>query len=296
MSHEDFGPIDLPLTQGSPEIQTLSQPVVVAPRAEIVKEGRGAESAPRPDVTEIMVMSPEIDGLMTALAQAQTEFTEIERTLEAKIKSSRADYTYSYAPLSEVLKAVRPALARNGIAILQFPRTRMGSVVVRTMLAYKNQWIYNELAAYIPDQSPQTVGSCVTFMRRYGLQSLVGVAAGYDDDGESAQSSAATPAVDIKPTPRKSAQVADAAPIAPTAVSPKVQQGRIQAVKEFDGGALAVKLENGFKAGTKDPAIIASLREFANGRKLLELVTTKAVQAGHLPTITEVLPLDEPPA
>lgn len=146
---------------------------------------------PEMTISIVEMSGDDLGELFGALAEAQGEFGPIERTLTARIKSKReggADYSYNYAPLDEVLTAVRPALSRHGIAVMQFPLTRAGSVVVRTMLGHKSgQWIRNDCVVSSVSTAPQDVGGAITYARRYGLQAIIGVAPDHDDDGAGAQ-------------------------------------------------------------------------------------------------------------
>jgi hypothetical protein len=131
--------------------------------------------------------------LMSALAAAQGEFTEIEKKLTASVASRREgarSYTYTYADLASVLAAVRPALSKHGIALMQFPRVTRGALLVTTMLSHgeSGEWVACDLVVALDGLDPQAVGSATTYAKRYGLTSLLGVAAGEsDDDGAAAR-------------------------------------------------------------------------------------------------------------
>lgn len=130
--------------------------------------------------------------LAMALAAAQGEFTEIEKALTATVTSKREgarSYTYNYADLATVLKAVRPALSKHGLAVLQMPSVRRGGIVLTTLLTHgqSGEWFAGDLVVALENMDPQAIGSATTYARRYGLTALLGVAAGEaDDDGASA--------------------------------------------------------------------------------------------------------------
>ncbi len=134
--------------------------------------------------------SDTISQFVTALAKAQLAFGQIDRALTAHVESKRtgAKYTYDYADLATVLAAVRRALNENDIAILQPPCVGQRSVTVTTLLAHgSGEWIRNDLTVGIDGTDPQAIGSAITYARRYGLMSLLGVAPEDDDDGAAAQ-------------------------------------------------------------------------------------------------------------
>jgi hypothetical protein len=63
------------------------------------------------------------------------------------------------------------------------------SVVTRILHA-SGQWMEDGVSTMLPTGDPQSVGSAITYLRRYALQSVAGVAAD-DDDGEAAHGRAA---------------------------------------------------------------------------------------------------------
>ena len=66
--------------------------------------------------------SESVSGLATALAKAQIELINPEKSLVANIRSERAgvpNQTFRYAPLSSGLDIVRKTLGRHEIAMMQ---------------------------------------------------------------------------------------------------------------------------------------------------------------------------------
>jgi hypothetical protein len=251
-----------------------------------------AEPAPAADQRAIPITifasSQEIGELIAALALAQAEFGEIERSMTAHVKSKSTGvaYDYQYAPLDNVLQAVRPFLAKNGIAIMQFPFTRSHSLTVRTLIAHKSgQWIYNELAAALIGADPQSIGSAITYLRRYGAQSLLGVAPGVDDDGQQAGMVGGADVVDTpKPSPRKSQGNGHAAasPVLPASV------GRIVDVAE-QGGAALLKLDTGFQCATRDVELIAGAKRLHKSNATVECSTRPSSDPDRFaPVLTEL--------
>ena len=98
----------------------------------------------------------------------------------------------TYATLSSVIDATRPVLARHKIAILQLATSEGKTARVETRLIHESgEWISATSTAEARDASPQSIGSAQTYLRRYGLQAIAGIAA-EDDDGEAAQPPRAT--------------------------------------------------------------------------------------------------------
>lgn len=124
------------------------------------------------------------DCLVAALARAQAAFPTIVKT------KTNPHYKSQYADLADVLAAVRPALAAQGIAVVQPVRVTDRGAELVTALLWGDQRIESCMPLDV-DGKPQELGSRLTYLRRYQLAALCGVAADDDDDGNVA--SAATP-------------------------------------------------------------------------------------------------------
>ncbi len=132
--------------------------------------------------------SEQIHEIATALAKAQAAFAPIKKSRTATVQSQRGSYRYHYADLDATLAALTPALNANGIALVQGANTDGDAVVVETWLIHSSgQWIADSLCMVPRDNSPQSIGSAITYARRYLVSALCGVASEEDDDGESAQ-------------------------------------------------------------------------------------------------------------
>lgn len=135
-----------------------------------------------------MTRSESIAKLAAALAAAQGEMTAIVKDKTAKVQTkSGASYSFDYADLGSVLDAVKPALNKHGIALLQPGRVEGDKVITETVLAHSSgEWISSEFAVKPDDLSPQKVGSALTYGRRYALSAMIGVFSEEDDDGNAA--------------------------------------------------------------------------------------------------------------
>ena len=128
-----------------------------------------------------MTTSDQIAELAAALVHAQGE-------MGGALKDSANPFFKSkYADLSSVWEACRGPLAKYGLAVVQSPSAEGLRVSVETLLIHTSgQWIRGTVSVAAKEDSPQAVGSCITYLRRYALQSFVGVAP-EDDDGEAAE-------------------------------------------------------------------------------------------------------------
>src|SRR5437016_2311889 len=135
--------------------------------------------------------SETIGALVGALATAQANFGPLVKTHENTYTGKK------YADLADVIAATLPALAKNGLAVIQVPIRKDGAqeAGALSILAHSSgESISVELilpatmkakdGASKFDQ--QSIGAAITYARRYTWQSLVGVAAEDDDDGNSA--------------------------------------------------------------------------------------------------------------
>src|SRR3989454_4925271 len=132
--------------------------------------------------------SESIGTIAAALAKAQAELTNPEKSLVATIRSPfprEADRTFRYAPLSSGLDIVRKSLGRHEIATIQATGIdkEAGLLRLTTVLAHSSgEWISSEWpVCQISDiASAQRMGAALTYARRYALFTLVGIA-GEDD-------------------------------------------------------------------------------------------------------------------
>jgi hypothetical protein len=132
--------------------------------------------------------SESIANIAAALAKAQAELTNPEKSLVATIRSPfqrEGDRSFRYAPLSSGLDIVRKGLGRNEIATIQTTTIDKDAGLLRltTVLAHSSgEWISSEwpVCAIADIASAQRMGAALTYARRYALFTLVGIA-GEDD-------------------------------------------------------------------------------------------------------------------
>ena len=132
--------------------------------------------------------SERIGTIAAALARAQAELTNPEKTLTAVIRSPfprEADRTFRYASLASGLDIVRKTLSQQEIATVQTTRIEQvtGQIHLTTLLAHASgEWISSDLpvCASKDVEGPHRMGAALTYARRYALFALVGIA-GEDD-------------------------------------------------------------------------------------------------------------------
>ena len=128
----------------------------------------------------MMKMSEEISALAAALSKAQS-------SIEDATKGTENDYFKSkYADLSAGRDTIRKPLAENELSIAQFPTTAPNGVSVETVLMHSSgQYMSASVWVPISKMDAHGIGSGITYARRYGLMSLLCLAAD-DDDGNAA--------------------------------------------------------------------------------------------------------------
>jgi hypothetical protein len=130
--------------------------------------------------TSIMETSEGLDAIAKVLPKAQASMGEVFKN------ANNPAFRSKYADLAAVIDAVVPALNRHGITLLQPAAFDGQAVRVATMLLHESgQWVRCTLSAPLSKRDAQGIGSACTYLRRYGLQSMSGVAP-EDDDGNAA--------------------------------------------------------------------------------------------------------------
>ncbi len=144
-------------------------------------------------------------ALYAALARAQGAFPPIPRTRTVRVQTKTGgSYEFSYAPLDTVFEKVRPALSEEGIAVTQILDSSGSEQVLRTMLLHADGGTLESVWPMRAGGTPQEFGSALTYLRRYALVALLGIASEEDDDGNHASgntSSAAKKSGTKKATP-----------------------------------------------------------------------------------------------
>ena len=125
------------------------------------------------------MQSETIGKLAEALAKAQG-------SMSAAAMDGKANYG-KYATLASVWDAARKPLADNGLAVTQATdMTADSMVLVTTLMHSSGEWIGGVYPIRPAQNTPQGMGSAITYARRYSLSALLGLTADDDDDGNAA--------------------------------------------------------------------------------------------------------------
>src|SRR3989440_4950702 len=132
--------------------------------------------------------SESIGAIAAALAKAQAELTNPEKSLIASIPSPlhrEGEKTFRYASLASGLDIIRKSLGQHEIATVQTTAIDQDSGQIRltTLLAHASgEWISSDwpVCPISEMAAPHKMGAALTYARRYALFALVGIA-GEDD-------------------------------------------------------------------------------------------------------------------
>ena len=131
--------------------------------------------------------SEQLNELFSALAKAQAGI------LSAKKDSENPFFRSKFADLSSIWDAIRKPLTDNGLCIIQTCEGQVGAMLLITWLGHSSgQWMKSRFPLNPAKNDPQSIGSVITYMKRYALSAIVGVVADEDDDAEVAMRHART--------------------------------------------------------------------------------------------------------
>ena len=122
--------------------------------------------------------------LAAALAKVQARLPKLERDREVTVRQKNGDtYSYKYATLANVSEAVLPLLAEHGLAFTAMPGTGSdGKMCVRYSLMHESGEALTGEFPISGEGGIQMIGGRITYIRRYVLSAVVGIAADEDDE------------------------------------------------------------------------------------------------------------------
>lgn len=148
----------------------------------------------------------------------------------AETKDVHADATNPfhknrYATLAAHLEAIKPIFKKHGLAIIQFPCTQHDMIGVTTKIIHIEGGELSEFVGIpaVSGMKGQDAGAVISYLRRYSLAAVAGVAT-EDDDGESDRvvktESKSVATSNYIPNTKASAPVAQSAPGASGCIIP----------------------------------------------------------------------------
>lgn len=153
-------------------------------------------------------MTEETSALYKALANFQRNMHNVHKGETAKVQSAKGSFSYTYADIAAVIDAVKEPLAENGLCYLQVVTNIDGAPALKTILAHQDGASIEGTVPLRFDNisDPQKFGGVLTYVRRYALLGILGLATD-DDDAQSVGSpQPARQHQAQQPTPRQSPQ------------------------------------------------------------------------------------------
>ena len=129
-----------------------------------------------------MKLSETIGALAKALAQCQGEISNATKN------AINPHFKSKYADLGEVLDAIRPFSSKYGLAFSQCPSMKAdGRFYIETVLLHESgeYIIFEPSETTLSRNDAQGVGSATTYLRRYSIAGVFGIAQ-EDDDAKKA--------------------------------------------------------------------------------------------------------------
>lgn len=197
------------------------------------------------------------DTLATALINAQAEMPAVEKT-------AKANYG-KYATLDHIIAKTRGVLNKHGLSIVQFPVvTDLGGPGLKTTILHSSGESVSAITPlFLVKQDMQSLGSAITYARRYAWAAALGISAEADDDGAYATAPNGSGGVTVETTRDDSRRQPDpsqeaAPPDTPFAPPPDVQErldarqaSSVPAPDGFDGSPESVPVDFGKHRGKR---------------------------------------------
>jgi len=129
-----------------------------------------------------MIKSETIGKLAGALTAAQAEMPDVKKNAVNPFLKNK------YADLGAVIETSRPYLAKNGLSISQFPTSDADKIGVTSILMHTSgEYIEDTIYISTSDSKglsvAQSAGVVISYLRRYGWASILGMYAEEDTDG-----------------------------------------------------------------------------------------------------------------
>lgn len=135
----------------------------------------------------IPMQSAEIGKLTEALSkfQGSVQQPKLNKSVTVRTKEG-GSYKFQYADLGACVAAAAPKLQENGLAIIQ---TIQGQTLVTTLSHSSGEFINSQMPLHqqtLFSASFQSIGSMITYMKRYAYCAILGLVADDDDDANAA--------------------------------------------------------------------------------------------------------------
>lgn len=142
------------------------------------------------------------EALAVALVKAQRELPAVEAD------KTNPHFGNAFVSLDHLIAKTKPVLTKHGLSIVQMPSTTTeGAPGLKTILLHESgESIQATVPLILAKQDMQGLGAALTYARRYGWASALGICDEADDDGNAAsapEKSAEVPAPGVEPPVEK---------------------------------------------------------------------------------------------
>lgn len=124
------------------------------------------------------------------LTEFSKAFAKTQQEMKQPLKDANNPFFKSkYVPLENVVEAITESASKNGLSFTQFPSSdEDGNVTVGTLVMHSSgEWIeYDPIKIKPVKNDPQSIGSAITYAKRYALSAIFGITSDQDDDGNEA--------------------------------------------------------------------------------------------------------------
>ena len=124
------------------------------------------------------------------LTEFSKAFAKTQQEMKQPLKDANNPFFKSkYVPLENVVEAIIESASKNGLSFTQFPSSdEAGNVTVGTLVMHSSgEWIeYDPIKMKPVKNDPQSIGSAITYAKRYALSAIFGITSDQDDDGNEA--------------------------------------------------------------------------------------------------------------
>lgn len=191
----------------SAALQKRAKVDVVAPapaaKPDVVSMIVAAASDPNVDVQKLekLIDMQERWQRLQAESEFNQAFSVMQGELPTVVEKGRGDKQMAYAPIEDVMEAVRPVLQKHGFSVshqTEWPQDRKGTVRIVGILSHRLGHSRTSVFESQADNSGsknaiQALGSTITYGRRYTLNDLLGIVSrrGEDNDGATHRNEAA---------------------------------------------------------------------------------------------------------
>jgi hypothetical protein len=217
-------------------------------------------------------------GLAEALVSFQKEMPTVHKAKTATVTSpGKASYRYTYADLADVMAAAVPILTKHGLSFTAQPRCREGGAYELVGMLRHTSGEADEGALPIFGNTPQALGSSITYARRYLLGCLTGIVTDDDVDGAAASTERTRRQ---KPPELKAAEAATSSDAEPK-LSPRLQRKMFALFKQK--GIPEAKQLEGIRLILNRPIESRTAMTDAEGERVCAQLNTRPDVPGTLP-------------